>query len=359
MYAPIWEAPNEHVDFELLQGAVFKTLGLLSKAWFAPIDRLVDDIAREVEEFAKGMDTQVLHLRRTMLDARDRILHFPSTFCDACIQTRTVQRFWLMCCAYIDFTRLTLHMDSDIPVAVDARFMGAFTTHPAVAQCLYRAGIPVWDEWNLDALVVDAIVVTEQPKVMCEPLESGASPIYSGLVGMALLQAVSRRAHLYLDVSRALAYPVPKALRSILLCMGDMKPEVGIMLTLLLVEGVTATHHTTHLIPVTLVGVTNQDLRSARRPYGVTGFLSLGYSLGRRTSNERVGTCSIGCTYAQRGHLLAHPEARVTRVPPQWWRNYLNGDIEGATPGVWRPSGKCSFGGPFVLTLCSARIRLL
>ncbi|KAI0360934.1 hypothetical protein OH77DRAFT_738244 [Trametes cingulata] len=91
---------------------------------------------------------------------------------------------------------------------VDVRFMGAFTTEPGVVQCLFEAGIPVW--WiRQDASILEEIVIIEirdvdEPRNICQRVGSDHGEVlYRGLVGTKHLQATVRGGHTYRDISRA------------------------------------------------------------------------------------------------------------------------------------------------------------
>ncbi|RDX40899.1 hypothetical protein OH76DRAFT_1489920 [Lentinus brumalis] len=373
LYPRIWDSPSEGVDFDVLQGAIFKNLGRLSNAWFAPINKLVDELAREAQDFSQGTDSQVLQLRRTMLDARNRVLHFPSTFRDACMQLRTVQRYWLMCRAYLDFARMTTRADSDTPSPVDISLMGAFTTDPAVAQLLHRAGIPVWHirpKVNIDEIVVDALVTTEQPKLVCQALESGASPIYTGLVGPALFRAVSRRAHLYLDVSRSpllirydqetfRASTSPPERPGQRLAAHERPQGRGRGRANSAARGGHRGYapynspHPSHTRGRDKTVDPVHDWMPRRLHSWDLAMRSVDRSAPAKRQEELWGYWTpepallLGPQNIERArryiknwlrirpawlYLLEHPYARITRVQPQWWRDYLNGEIEGDTP---------------------------
>ncbi|KAI0686910.1 hypothetical protein C8T65DRAFT_712258 [Cerioporus squamosus] len=358
-FRKICDSPSNAGDFEALPGVIFKTLGLLSKTWFAPIDQLVHKLAREVQDRAQRTDPHLILLRRTILDARNHILHFPSTFRDVCVQIHTVQQYWLMCRAYLDFERLINRADSDSPLPVDTRFMGAFTTHPAITQRLYHSGIPVWHirpRVGLDHIVVDAIVVTEQADLVCEPFETNASPVYTGL-------AVNRRAYLYLDVSRG---PLLVRYDQLTFCAGASPTEGpgqrahthgqpqgrGRGCANPVRHGArreSAPYNTTHashlcgrnkFMPLRLhawdLAMQSVDRSTpAKRSEALWGYwipepaLLLGPQTIERTHRYLLNWLRIRAAWV---YLLSHPDARITRVPPQWWRDYLNGDIEGTTP---------------------------
>ncbi|TFK81876.1 hypothetical protein K466DRAFT_604136 [Polyporus arcularius HHB13444] len=328
-YSKIWDSPRDDVDFDHLPGIIFKNLGLLSKTWFAPLNQLVDDLAAEVQDFSRDADVHVLHLRRTMLDARDRILHFPSTFRDVCVQLRTVQRYWLMGRAYLDYARLTARTDFDSPMAADTRLMGTFVTHPAALQRLHRAGIPVWHirpNVQLDDIVVDAVVVTEEPGLVSEPLERGGAPIYSGLVGTALFDAAKV----------VVALPLPSTQGK-----GMLKAVLtGVGAVMYHVRGRDKFLDPVHdWMPKRLrawdVAMTSVDRSGpAKRQDALWGYwtpepaLLLGPQTIERTRRYLLNWLRIRTAWV---YLLAFPDSGVTRVPPQWWRDFLNGDVEGTT----------------------------
>lgn len=201
--------PDPENDFRLIEGSAFKTLGTISRQWMSALDAVVDIIGDDEMEHCRNFPANraVLHsLTSPMREARARILYFPSTFRDACLQVREVQRFAILSRAYLDYARLL----SLAPVfSVHTEYMGAFTTDPAVVQKLFYAGVPVWfirPDVSLlsDARIVRAVVMPDRPShIETQPWQSGVRPIYSGLVGVGHLAITCRPSMRYLDISHA------------------------------------------------------------------------------------------------------------------------------------------------------------
>ena len=145
-FAPMWALPVLS-DFHTIDGSVLKCLGRLTGESLLPLDNLVEEAVHKVENFLHGRHgyPTLVWLREAMCQARNRLRWFPSTFRDACLQTSEVQRYWLMCHAFMDYEALMAETSPEsTPRSVRHEFMGAFTTAPEVAQQLFRAGVPFW-----------------------------------------------------------------------------------------------------------------------------------------------------------------------------------------------------------------------
>ena len=208
-YESIWWTPNCETDFRPIEGGVFKSLGLLASASLARLDALVDAMTRHVEEHCRRLgvpDARLSRFNTAMVDARNRLLHFPATFRDTCFQVREVQRFWLLCRAVMDYTCISANVDP--AQRTQLGFMGAFTTDPGVMQTLARGGIPVWfirPRPTVSSTDVDNKMVQMKPpiSVVQTPWQSNAPAVYSGLSGYNHLKAICAIKHMYLDVSQS------------------------------------------------------------------------------------------------------------------------------------------------------------
>ena len=210
-YGSIWWAPDLLEDFHTVQGSAFTCLGRLEPSSFKPLDELVTQMVTLVQEHVAlklpGRFYASLNcLCTSMTQARDRVRYFPCTFRDMCLQVREIQRGWLMCRAWIDFSLL---MGADNPAQTTrTAYMGAFTSEPSVVQNLSRASIPVWfirPDISVDRATLEQVMVsTQQPdRLERRPWQSNAPIVFSGLSGCAHLAAICRSKHMYLDVSQS------------------------------------------------------------------------------------------------------------------------------------------------------------
>ena len=208
-YEPIWWTPSCTTDFEPVEGGVFKSLGLLARASLVRLSDLVDEMTRLVNQHGEQIgrvDVRLWKFNIAMVDARNRLLHFPATFRDTCFQVREVQRFWLLCRAVIDYTRI--NTKEEPATSTRPGIMGAFTTDPGVMQTLARGGIPVWfiqpRVSSLDKDIGDKMVVMKLPSEITRiPWQSNAPAMYSGLSGYNHLNIICSIKHMYLDVSQS------------------------------------------------------------------------------------------------------------------------------------------------------------
>ncbi|KAI0350259.1 hypothetical protein OH77DRAFT_1413343 [Trametes cingulata] len=204
----IWWTPQQDLHFRVIEGSVFKSLGLLSATALLPLEfavsRLVGDIQKYVRE--AGKDLRLLRFQMEMLAACDRLRSFPSTFQDARLQVLQVQRFWLMARAFLDYSSLVVRsVMTGHALALDQRAMGAFTADPSVVQQLFDAGLPVWFVRPNDLSVTGVTEVSfREPcldQLAMKRLDDTTPPLYQGLAGPGHLDIVCRRAVTYLDVS--------------------------------------------------------------------------------------------------------------------------------------------------------------
>ncbi|KAI0349354.1 hypothetical protein OH77DRAFT_1432151 [Trametes cingulata] len=159
------------------------------------------------------VDDRLMWLETAMRHSQDRLHNFPCTFRDAAMQVREVQRYWLMSRAFVDYYSLCKRsreraIKGGGRPPVNAGFMGAFTMDPSVVQTLFEAGIPVWwlrqDASILEDIVVIEIREVEQPRNICSRFgPDHGEVLYRGLVGTKHLQATARGGHTYRDISRA------------------------------------------------------------------------------------------------------------------------------------------------------------
>ena len=119
-YAPIWWTPSRD-DFDIVEGSAFTSLGLLKRTAIAPLEHLAHGTSTLVDKHLESIQRHAPLLslyRRGMNEARDRIQYFPATFRDTVFQVREVQRFWLLCRAYMDYSSLSSRQGPALPVEV-------------------------------------------------------------------------------------------------------------------------------------------------------------------------------------------------------------------------------------------------
>ncbi|KAI0359020.1 hypothetical protein OH77DRAFT_1518275 [Trametes cingulata] len=209
--SPLWWTPHEQTDFEHIEGCTLKCLGLLRQDSIRSLCELLDEMSALVADVrAKSrqhVDERLIRLETVMRHSRERLQTFPCTFRDAAMQVREAQRYWLMCRAFLDY--YGTHMrPRDQHRPVNTALMGAFTTDPGVVQTLYEAGIPVWwirqDASILEDIVVVAIEELLEPHDICTRFgATHGDVLYRGLVGPGHLAAMARGGHTYMDISRA------------------------------------------------------------------------------------------------------------------------------------------------------------
>ncbi|KAI0325210.1 hypothetical protein GY45DRAFT_1261265, partial [Cubamyces sp. BRFM 1775] len=207
-----WPQLPEEDEFEPLEGATIKTLGLLKRESIAPLLHLVENMSAHVAELhsikrSEVVDNRLLDLECTMRHAGNRLLVFPCTFRDAAMQVRQAQRYWLMCHAFINFYG-TLTSGGARLKDVNVGLMGAFTTDPGIVQCLFEAGIPVWwlrqDGAVLERIRVVRFVQLTRPLSICTAQGSDhGTVLYRGLMGTRHFEVMCRAGHTYRDLSRA------------------------------------------------------------------------------------------------------------------------------------------------------------
>ncbi|KAI0686518.1 hypothetical protein C8Q76DRAFT_772315 [Earliella scabrosa] len=364
-HSPVWSTPSDPSDFMVVEGSAFTSLGLLSERWYAPLKNLVDELTEKVNKHQASCvipDDTLTHLSTAMRRAQDRILHFPSTFRDAVLQVRSVQRLWLRCQAYLDYHHI---LTAPQPGEVERCYMGAFTTNPSIVQLLFDIGLPVWfirpDASVLDSTKVFAVICLEQASsVEMQLWQSGATPLYSGLVGAAHLEATSRNPLVYLDIPHApLLSPYDPDTFSRRDNDADTDHEAVARRTSPTVSNrprsrhnqspYTRPLHASHTrgrdkfmnlvhdwMPASL-SAWQQAMQGvdrsapAKRGPQLWGYwipepgLLLGPKMAERSLRYLSNWLRIRPAWM---YVLATPQPGVTRVQPQWWRDYLNGDTE-------------------------------
>ena len=214
-YAPMWTIPVESENFENIEGSAIKSLGLLSKSFVDPISALVDETSAQIRARIPGNVGTPVHslywFEQTMCQARDRLRTFASTFRDAVFQCAQLQRFWLLCQAFMLYETLIGPSPPSHQNTVRRRthrnLMGGFTTSPDTAQRLFQAGIPVWFLRPKTAIPSSVRLARSRsvcrPSTICTtPMDGGENVLFYGLAGSGHIQATCRSIILYRDVSR-------------------------------------------------------------------------------------------------------------------------------------------------------------
>lgn len=213
-YHPMWTVPLESSHFEYSTGSAIRCLGLLSNNFVDPMSALVDTTVDQVRRHASqstDRDIRILRwLESSMRHARDRLRTFASTFRDAVLQCAQLQRYWLMCQAFLLFEQLVHRgFSSYNSAAAPTRhnLMGAFTASPDVVQTLFHAGIPVWFLRPKTALPpsvrLSSLQDTRHPSSICTtPMDPQGRVVYHGIAGDQHIQATCRSINLYHDITQ-------------------------------------------------------------------------------------------------------------------------------------------------------------
>ncbi|OSC96442.1 hypothetical protein PYCCODRAFT_1379177 [Trametes coccinea BRFM310] len=207
-YAPLWSCLEKERDFVPLEGCTIASLGFLSKASVSPLRFLTEGMVKRVGDYItrNGPAEHLAWLETAMRHAMIRLDTFAATFRDACMQYAQVQRFWLLCRAYMEYQD-TMASSCLRSRPVRPNLMGAFTTFPQVAQKLHSSGIPVWFI-RPTASIPSTLVSSELQRgairaahVLDQLPDPTSTPIYSGLAGAKHLHATYRSSHTYRDIS--------------------------------------------------------------------------------------------------------------------------------------------------------------
>ena len=209
-YAPLWWSPQIHRDFEVIEGSAFTCLGHLRSPVFDALELLVFEMSKIVDEHIETTGQSPARLsvyRLGMIQSSERIKFFPSTFRDLAFQVRELQRFWLLCRAWVDYSRLVAPGDTSSR-PLQTGYIGAFTTNPGEAQTFCRLGIPVWFirpviSVNQDAAQRVLVSLRAPSNLVREPWQTDAPAVFVGLSGARHLDVICAIKHMYLDVSQS------------------------------------------------------------------------------------------------------------------------------------------------------------
>ncbi|KAI0348998.1 hypothetical protein OH77DRAFT_1415706, partial [Trametes cingulata] len=344
--SPLWWTPSEDTDFERIQGCAIKCLGLLRPETIRPLGELVEEmsalVAAAVAAHKDFVDDRLMWLETAMRHSHDRLQNFPCTFRDAAMQVREVQRYWLMSRAFIDYYTACKRsreraVRGERRPTVNAGFMGAFTTDPSVVQALFEAGIPVWwlrqDASILEDIVVIEIREVERPLNICSRCgPDHGQLLYRGLVGTKHLEATARGGHTYLDISRA-PLLVDDYSRGYPAAMSHRDYQHA------LESDESAERQRAATVPNTHDARPNK----ARKPHvrGIDKFADIVHpwmpaalDVWRDVMANMDQTLDRAARYFMTWlrlrpgwlYMLRIKDAGLSRISPQWWRDFLYGD---------------------------------
>ncbi|KAF7789071.1 hypothetical protein EIP86_000004, partial [Pleurotus ostreatoroseus] len=213
---PIWK-PLALADVSPIEDGFVASFGTVSPAFRRALRPVVSAMSRRAGDFTRqcGKQSEFLALVTCMTEAFER-LDFPSTHRDLVRQLASVQRFWLLADAWLEFhvylnPSYSFRERPDRPrPALRHDVMGAFTTEPQIAQRLFSMGIPLWfmrleRQLTSNVVVLRTVVFAEPPTVLDHGLFL-SEPVYNGFAGVQHIQAISSQAHVYADVEVA---PLP------------------------------------------------------------------------------------------------------------------------------------------------------
>ncbi|KAH9929953.1 uncharacterized protein BXZ73DRAFT_90351 [Epithele typhae] len=360
-YAPVWWTPVVNTAFRPVEGCVFKSLGLLVSPAFRQFCSLVDEMQEQVREHIDTLGCPVprlAHMSTAMAQARDRLRFCPATFRDSLFQLRETQRLWLACRAWIDYSRLTA--STTTTSMVQPGYMGAFCTDPGDVQTLACAGIPVWFVRpcvgeNIDDVRRIATPLRQPSKLALLPFASDGVPIFSGLSGARHLRAVCSVKHMYVDVSQA-----PLLTRFDYRARPSSEPSASGPVRSLPSSSTRGASQAKKVHPSHLRGRDkfvdkNHAWMPSTLPAWDLAMQSVDRSQPSKPSEDLWGywvpepSLLVGPTTEERVarylmnwlgvrdpwlYLLALPDSPATRVGPQWWRDFLNGDTNAAATTV-------------------------
>ncbi|KAK0442562.1 hypothetical protein EV421DRAFT_1949390 [Armillaria borealis] len=133
--------------------------GFLLRHKFAWFQKRVDKTVERGKgaTFSKGAE-DIKHSYTVLLhDLLERLQYLPMSLEKVQLSVRETQRVVLYLQALIDYMliykpRMDTAADSSVSRKADPKLMGAFTNDAQIAQCFFRAGIPVWIVRHVDQL---------------------------------------------------------------------------------------------------------------------------------------------------------------------------------------------------------------
>ncbi|KAI0349435.1 hypothetical protein OH77DRAFT_1507471 [Trametes cingulata] len=309
----LWWSPVEEHDFQCVEGCALKCPGLLRHESLRGLCDLIQEMCAVIMDAVAArrdfVDDHLLWLEAAMRHARERLEYFPCTFRDAVMQDQEAQRYCLM--------------SSERGTTVNPGFMGAFTMDPGVVQSLFEARIPVWwirqDASILEDIVIVKITEVQRPHI-CQRLGiDHGEVLYHGLVGPQHIRATARGGvsagsqgfeHRRLDagpscttasavarsVAQARTHPYARASNA-------RKPQVRSINKFV-------------------------DIVHPWMPAALDVWRDVMSNIDQRATDDRATRYFMMWLRLRPGwlYMLHLRDAVLSRISPQWWRDFLYGD---------------------------------
>ncbi|KAI1788155.1 hypothetical protein LXA43DRAFT_666034 [Ganoderma leucocontextum] len=210
-WAAIWRRPSRE-DFIPLSGTPISGFGVLSAVFIAPLRALVEEMCGRIDEYVRSRNpAHVQDVRWHELAMRHtlhRLSLMSAAFPDQTLQVAELQRHWLMAAGYLEYQRRVRLLPNIAGfTCADMTLMGAWTSNPPTVQTLFDAQIPVWFVRQRHLLHADIRIQLKTssaaPIMLCSDRFPGVeTPIFHGLVGESHLASMMQGGHGYLDISR-------------------------------------------------------------------------------------------------------------------------------------------------------------
>lgn len=136
-------------DYNLLRGSAFAELGTLHPSAVARFEQVTNRVCLRIIEAGShhSLPPTVPHAVVCLRSVLGRLRDCPFSFKDLVDQLGEFRRIALNIIAMVDFYTHFQSKFADLLYtrpAVDETRMGAFTSDPAIAEILFRVGLPVW-----------------------------------------------------------------------------------------------------------------------------------------------------------------------------------------------------------------------
>ncbi|KAJ3476824.1 hypothetical protein NLI96_g10891 [Meripilus lineatus] len=199
------------LDFRPAFGCSLASFGVASDYAITRLQPLVDDVIKRAQEYSELHNSKGTRIRFTCAAMSDSLkrLSYPATFRDINRQFVSVQRFWKESVAWLTWVQDKWeHFEPSpsanvAPAPIDNRFMGAYTTDPAVVQILMRAGVPVWllrpPELILPTTIIHEVINPTQASSVINTNDPKFA-LYHGTIGDRALSVTCMGGHTYSDV---------------------------------------------------------------------------------------------------------------------------------------------------------------
>lgn len=206
----MWESLTAS-NFNSAFGCALNAFGVASEYLITRLQPHVDDVLKRAQEYSDLHNSRGLRIRFTCAAMSDSFkrLSFPATFRDINRQLITVQRFWKESLAWLTWAQdkwehFEPSPSADVPAAaVDHRFIGAYTTDPAVVQILMRAGVPVWLLRRPELILPTTVILKVVDATKASSIINTNDPkftLYHGMIGDQALSVTCMGGHTYSDV---------------------------------------------------------------------------------------------------------------------------------------------------------------